>query len=131
DRVPLDQLRPMVRMLIEERFQLKVHRENKEMPVYNLTVAKGGPKLTQAAGEGPMMRMGRGEFTGKKATMTMLLQVLGQMLGRTVIDKTELKGDFDFNLKWTPEPGQGPGLVGVGPPPPDALPPADTNGPSI
>src|SRR5947208_14889181 len=38
DRIPLDQLRPMFRALIEDRFQLKVHRESKEMAVYNLTV---------------------------------------------------------------------------------------------
>jgi uncharacterized protein (TIGR03435 family) len=78
-----------------------------------------------------MLRMGRGELTGKKVTMVMLLQVLGQTLGRTVVDKTDLKGEYDFNLKWTPEPGQGPGLPGLPPPPPDALPPGDTNGPSI
>jgi len=36
---------PMMQALLEERFQLKVHRETREIPVYSLTVAKGGPKL--------------------------------------------------------------------------------------
>ncbi|MEO7649089.1 MAG: TIGR03435 family protein [Bryobacteraceae bacterium] len=49
-------------------------------------------------------------------------------MGRPVIDKTGLKGDYDFTLEWTPEPGQG--MFG-GPPPPGGPPPADTNGPSI
>jgi len=132
DRIPLDTFRPMLRVLIEDRFQLKVHRESKEMPVYNLTVAKSGLKLAPNAGEpGPMLRFGRGELTGKKVPIAMLLQVLSQTLNRTVVDKTDLKGEYDFTLKWTPEPGQGPGLLGVGPPGPDALPPVDTNGPSI
>jgi len=58
----------------------------------------------------------------------MLIQVLSQQLGRAVIDKTDLKGEYDFLLKWTPEPGQGFGPLGPGP---DAPPPADPNGPTI
>jgi uncharacterized protein (TIGR03435 family) len=122
----------MLRVLIEDRFQLKVHRESKEMAVYNLTVAKGGSKLAANAGEpGPMLRMGRGELSGKKVSMAMVLQVPSQQLARTVVDKTDLKGEYDFTLKWTPEPGQGGGFPGLPPPGPDALPPVDTNGPSI
>jgi uncharacterized protein (TIGR03435 family) len=39
------QLRLMLRTLLTERFQLKLHSETKELPIYALTVAKGGPKL--------------------------------------------------------------------------------------
>jgi uncharacterized protein (TIGR03435 family) len=35
----------LLQRLVQERFQLKVHRETKEGPVYVLTLAKGGPKL--------------------------------------------------------------------------------------
>jgi uncharacterized protein (TIGR03435 family) len=129
DRVPPEVVRPMLRALIEERFQLKTHQESKEMPVYALVAGKGGPKMTPAAAEsqGPMMRMGRGQLSGKKIPMVMLAQQLAMQLGRNVVDKTGLKGDFDFTLEWTPEPGQGPG----GPPPGEPLPAADSSGPTI
>jgi uncharacterized protein (TIGR03435 family) len=45
---PATMIGPMLRALLEERFQLKVHTEPRESPVYSLTVAKGGPKLTPA-----------------------------------------------------------------------------------
>ena len=41
----------MVRQLLSERFKLTVHREEKEFPIYALTLAKNGPKLTEAAAE--------------------------------------------------------------------------------
>lgn len=120
DRVPPEVLRPMLRALVEERFQLETHKETKEMPVYALVPGKGGAKLTPSAAEGqPQMRMGRGQVSGKKVPMAMLAQQLAIVLGRNVIDKTGMKGDFDFTLEWTPEPGQG------GPPP------ADSSGPTI
>lgn len=131
DRMTPDQLRPMIKALLEDRFQLKTHNETKEMPVYELVVGKNGPKLTANAGEpGPMIRMGRGQLNGKKVSMTMLARQLSQQLGRTVIDKTDLKGEYDFTLEWTPEPGQGGGPFG-GPPPADAIPAADSSGPTL
>ena len=101
--------------------------------MYALLPAKNGPKLEpNIPGQGPLLRLGRGEITGKKITLKMLCQSLGQMLGRPVIDKTQLTGEYDFTLKYTPEPGQG-GLVAAppGPPGPDAPPPGDSDGPSI
>src|SRR5262249_21927168 len=44
-KLPPDQLALMMQRLLAERFQLRMHRETKEMPVYELTVAKGGSKL--------------------------------------------------------------------------------------
>lgn len=133
DRVPPEQFRSMLTSLIEERFQVKFHRETKEMPVYNLVAAKGGPKVTVHGGaSAPRLRMGRAELDGTSVPLAMLAQQLSQQLGRTVVDKTGLTGDYDFSLKWTPEPGQG-GMP-FGPPPgaPEGGPaPADPNRPSI
>lgn len=133
-----EQMRERLRALLAERFQLTIHRETKEQSVYALVVAKGGPKLQQSEakeGTGPrgMMRMGRGEFSGQGVALQMLTQSLSSQLGRPVIDQTGLKGNFDFKLEWTPDPGQSGGGPFGGAPPPgaDAPPPPDPNGPSV
>jgi uncharacterized protein (TIGR03435 family) len=134
DRIPPDQLKPMLAGLIEDRFQIKSHRETKELPIYVLVIGKTGSKLQANAGEpGPGMYMGRGHFKGTKIPISMLAQQLSQQVGRTVVDKTGLKGDFDFTLDWTPEIGQGGSLFGPPPGPsgPEGPPPGDPNGPSI
>lgn len=133
DRVPPDRLRPLLRALIESRFQLKVRKETREMPVYALVVGKAGSKLSQStetSGPGPMIRRGRGQIVGQQMPMAILAQQLSQQLGRTVIDRTELNGTYDVTLNWSPEPGGGGGVLG-GPPPPDAIAAADSNGPTI
>ena len=75
--------------------------------------------------------MGRGQLSGEGVQLQMLTQVLSNQLGRPVIDRTGLKGNFDFKLEWTPDPGQSAGPFGGGPPGADAPPPPDPNGPSI
>ena len=125
DRMGPEQLRPMLKGLLAERFGLKVREETKEMPVYALVPGKGGAKLTASAdgaANGPrgQMRMGRGQVNAKSVPMATLVRMLSQQLGRDVIDKTDLKGNYDIDLTWTPEPGQGGGPFG-GPPPPDAI----------
>jgi bla regulator protein blaR1 len=133
ERVAPGALRPYLKSLLEDRFKLRTHTETKEMPVYALVVSKNGPKLSAAqdsSGPGPMIRMGRGQLDGRRMAMSMLAQQLAQQLGRPVIDKTGLTGQYDIILNWTPEPGQGGGPFG-GPPPPDAIQAADSSGPSI
>jgi bla regulator protein BlaR1 len=130
-----EQLRERLRALLADRFQLTVHRETKEQSVYALVVAKGGSKLQQSQvrdSDGPkgMMRMGRGQLSGQAVQLEMLAGSLSSQLGRPVIDRTGLKGNFDFKLEWTPDPGQSGGPFG-GPPGADAPPPPDPNGPSI
>jgi uncharacterized protein (TIGR03435 family) len=141
DRVPPEVIRPMLQNLVEERFQVKFHKETKEMPIYALLPGKGPHKLkaseTPAQGAGPgtgrgMFRIGRGEANLQGATVAGLAQFLANQLGRPVIDKTGITGNFDVKMNWTPEPGQGGGAFGGGgPPPPDAVASSDTSGPSI
>ena len=79
-----------------------------------------------------------GQLDGQGISLQFVVQNLSQQLGRTVLDQTGLKGNYDFNLKWTPDPGAG-GMMGGPPgggppgggPGPDAPPPPDPNGPSI
>lgn len=126
DRIPPEQLRPMLRALLEERFQLKTHTASKEMPVYALVVGKGGPKLTPttSTNQERMLRIFRGQLNSKKTSMATLAQYLSTELGRTVIDKTGLTAEYDLTLNWTPDPGRSAGG-------PDAVPAADSFGPTI
>jgi bla regulator protein blaR1 len=124
----------MLQTLLADRFKLTVHRETKELPIYSLVVAKGGSKLQEAkpgdtypngikgldgrpAPVGAhLMRMGRGELTAQSLGMEEIAHLLTQQTGRTVVDNTGLKGNYDFTLHWTPDqstpalnaPGGGP-----------------------
>jgi len=129
-RISMEQIRPMLKALLEERFQLKAHLEKKEGQVYTLQVAKGGVKMAVAEAGGErqqMMHMGRGSIQGSSMPMAALVQQLSQNLGRPVIDKTELTGNFNVKLEWTPESGRAPG----GPPMGEVAPAADNSGPTL
>ena len=122
----LDQMRPMLRTLLADRFHLTVHREEKDLPMFRLVVSKGGPKLRKSLVSGPpKSRMGMGRITDEKASLDTLASELGQQLGRFVSNQTGLKGDFDFHVEWTPDPGQNIGGDS------DTPPPAGADGPSI
>jgi uncharacterized protein (TIGR03435 family) len=144
-RKQMDEQRLRLQSLLEDRCKLTIHRETKELPVYALVVAKDGPKLKQAqvemtpAGPKMQMRMGFGQLTGQATPLSILAQTLSRQLGRVVLDRTGLKGNYDFDLKWTPDAGQmgamggppmGPGGPG-GPGGRDMPPPPDPNGPTV
>ena len=122
---------------LADRFKLTVHRETKNLPVYDLVVADGGPKLKETepaflnpnginGPEGPlpakgMMKMGPGELTSQGTTIAPLLEQLSWQLGHTVVDRTGLKGNYDFSLRWKPGQGEaGMMKVTAGPPDTDA-----------
>jgi len=129
DRPDFEMARKVMRNFLAERFQLKTHEENKEMQAYALVQGKGGSKMKPAdsASPGPRMRMGRGQLSGSGISMEMLTRQLGQNVGRNVIDKTALKGNYDIELNFVPEVGQG----GPLPPSADAIAGAGGNGPTI
>jgi len=95
-----------LRSLLAERFQLSVHREEQEQSVYALVVAKNGPRFSEATPDsGNLIRGGRGLITGRGTTMQMLALNLANQLGRQVLEKTGLRGKYDFKLEWTPDAG--------------------------
>jgi uncharacterized protein (TIGR03435 family) len=138
----------MLQALLADRFQLTVHRETKELTTYTLVIAKGGPKLQEAkpgdtypsggalpdgthAGVGSMSGgVLDGKVTAQAVPVARLAQSLTQMLGRPVLDKTELTGVYDFKLQFTPDDRLQPPS---GSPPNLRLPvpPADSNAPSL
>lgn len=140
--------RLMVQSMLVDRFNLKLKREMKKLPVYALIVASHGPKLAETR-RTPLPRVG-GKFTashefrgiqfvglghikGSAATTGLLADELTKQLGRLVVDDTGLKGHYDFVLKWTPEENQKLLLMRAtgGNPTIDKIAPAEPSSPSI
>lgn len=96
---------PMLQSMLADRCQLKVHRETRELPVYDLVIAKGGLKMNEAAPDkGSGGSMGPGMMKAHAQSTDSLVSAFSGMVGRMIVDKTGL-GDkkFDFELKWTPD----------------------------
>jgi bla regulator protein blaR1 len=146
----MDQFRLMLRALLVDRFKLKLDYQTKQLPIYALVVAKGGPKLTpttlppaaptadakvQSQPRGPMMMMSPGRLTARDVPISSFAEVLGrqpELGGRLVVDQTGLKGKYDFTLQFAPETGMLiPGTNDRPPMPANAPPPPDANAPSI
>jgi uncharacterized protein (TIGR03435 family) len=110
------QEQPMLQALLADRCKLKVHFETKELPVYDLVIAKGGLKMKEATSDEKSKEL----FTdGKLTVRAMAIENLVAALpadGRLIVDKTGLgEKRFDFDLQWTPEnhrmdPDSGPSL---------------------
>ncbi|HEY4358580.1 MAG TPA: TIGR03435 family protein [Acidobacteriaceae bacterium] len=96
----------MMQSLLADRFHFKAHFETREMPVYELIIAKGGPKLKENPDTSQgQMAVGASMIRAKAAPIKPLLNMLSTVPdigGRVVIDKTGLSGTYDFLLKWTP-----------------------------
>lgn len=116
-----DQFFERVRALLADRFQLEFHRETKELPVYALVVAKGGPKMHEST-DRPGIQLRRNQVDAKAQALGSLTGILSQRLGRPVLDETRLKGNYDFSLYWESDPS---------PAPPDSTVAPDASGPSI
>jgi uncharacterized protein (TIGR03435 family) len=109
------QAQAMFQQLLADRFQLKVHWETRELPVYALAVAKKGAKLQPAkdttgnTGTSSNSRGSGVQFTATGQTVTQLAQSLtssaAHELGREVIDKTGIEGKYDVSLNWTRDTG--------------------------
>lgn len=126
-----NQLRAMIRQLLTDRFKLAFHREKRELSVYAIVLAPGGPKLTKndtnPNGLPGMMFRAPGVLPVTNATMAELAGLMqSAVLDRPVVDKTGLTGRYDFNLRWTPDESQFASL-GVRVPPPAA----DANAPGL
>jgi uncharacterized protein (TIGR03435 family) len=129
-----DEVRQMLRTLLEDRFRIRSHTESRKMPVYELSIDRKGSKLQRVKdGETkPIVRVTAGSIQLTKATPATFASQLSYALGQPVIDKTSLSGEFDFALEWTPEAGEDGGPTTAGLPPGTRDEAASTSdGPSI
>jgi len=98
------QKKKMVQALLADRFKLVVHTETRELPLYELVVAKGGAKLGPAQESGSSVNTSNGRIEVQMAnSIAVLAEELSKVAGRDVIDKTGIAGRYDLKLRWTPE----------------------------
>ena len=119
-----EQANLMLQNLLADRFQLKVHRVTRELPIYALVVAKNGPKLKASVDDpnaprprGTMWSGGRKKFEFDRQTMAGFARMLESDVDRPVIDMTGLDGTYDIRLEFASAP---PIAFGPGSPDPQA-----------
>jgi uncharacterized protein (TIGR03435 family) len=144
-----DELRLMVRTLLAERFKLVTHTERQERPAFDLMIARAdgrlGPGLRTTAADcitfrapvappSPNEPLPQCGFLGQGSANVFFRGVpieafarstLTMRLGRMVVDRTQLSGNFDIDLEWTPGPEE------IGPPPPPDANRSAADGPSL
>src|ERR1700678_1513839 len=114
--------RQMLQELLATRFNVKVHNESRDFPVYFLEIAKSGSKLKEAKAEDPnaikdpngapltnVIRYESGDagatkMTGHGVSISFLAVNLERRVGHIVVDKTGLTGNYDFAMQLLPEP---------------------------
>ena len=135
-QMPGPKLQRMLQTMLEERFQLTMRRETRELSVYVLSVAKGGPKYTASRpsrpsvpdpvgvtlpgsrdegravnpefsvwkeGDGPCCdSRGSASIDGRRKPLSYVTDVLEYFLERPILDRTGLKGEFNFFLNFAP-----------------------------
>jgi uncharacterized protein (TIGR03435 family) len=125
------QIPEMLQALLRDRFKMKMHRETKELSVYGLIIGKGELKLRESPadpavggepssrsvnvadsgrggtivtyGNGSYFALGDNKFEGKKLPMSIMADALARFADRPVVDMTDLKGNYDFTMEFSPE----------------------------
>lgn len=112
-----DAIKIMLQSLLEDRFKLRFQRQTKQSSVYNLVLAKGGAKITLDDDQSPPARpewgtslVQRGavratpdSIEGRAVPIAALVSILLSSSDRPVIDCTNLKGLYNFRMKWSLE----------------------------
>jgi uncharacterized protein (TIGR03435 family) len=138
-KVDEDRFALMMQSLLAERFQMTAHREPRELPVYELVVAKGGHKLTEVTeptpplapaapvdkdgfpnvpgGNGMRLLSDRGRIQFQRQAMVHIAHFISTQVNRPVLDTTGLSGRYAMTLSWyraqpatAPDPLPGPSI---------------------
>jgi uncharacterized protein (TIGR03435 family) len=107
-KISPEQLKVLLQNLLAERFRLKVHWETRKTSVYALVLDKNGPKFRESAevrepGINTKKGPGSAQMKGTREPISILASNLGNQLGRIVLDKTGLRGVYDWMLEWNPD----------------------------
>lgn len=113
-----EQMRVMIQQMLRERFALRTHKETREMPVYVLRMARAdgrlGEKLTRTTVDCAVVECRPSQiarprpggvtlvYQNKGMDSVDFVRWLSPYLGRAVVDRTGLKGDFDIDLSFSP-----------------------------
>lgn len=112
-----EQLRLMLRALLEERFALRVHRIQKEMPGFELSVTGAQSKLKPSGASNEnadMRRDATGALVANGISMPAFATIVSAYLAKPVVDKTRLPGLYDFRILWTERADQVPDAESTG-----------------
>lgn len=112
DRDAVERIRLMLRRFLAERFTLRLHHETRQLPIYELVMAKTGssfgPELRKSDGNcgrdcGSIRRTGPNTTVGLGVSTGSLAHTMSDWVRRTVVDKTGIVGPVDFTLVWAPD----------------------------
>ncbi len=114
-----EEVRAMLRTLLADRFKLASHKETRQLPVYLLVMGKNRQKLKEADADEQVessfrVESGKCHLTCRNTQIGGLINRLGGLLGKPVLDKTGLAGRYDFMLEWATDTPSG--TAGAGPP---------------
>jgi len=106
----------IVQALLADRFHLVMHTETRDLPIYELVIAKGGARLGDLKSSGTTVNHGRDHIEVEGANSAALLaEELSKEVGRDVVDKTGMTGRYHLMLKWTPDDATEPQLLNGAP----------------
>jgi uncharacterized protein (TIGR03435 family) len=128
----VDQMKMMIQKLLADRFQLKFHLEQRDVPVYAVQITKTGAKIIKSQDDPkgyPGWNFGRSAagtaLTFRNSPMSQVTAILQNFLDKPVVDQSGLSERYDFTVTFTLDPAQ---AVRLGAPPtpsadnPDAAP---------
>ncbi len=106
-KVPIakSEMRLVLQSVVAGRFELKLHREMRQMSIYALVVGTPGPRLAIAKGpcaEDGCINVAPGIIDSRYATLSSIAATLSNMIDRPVLDQTGLLDRYDFRLKFDP-----------------------------
>ncbi len=98
------QSKSMLQQLLADRFGVRIHHVARDLPIYVLTVSKGGLKMKPSApGAEANANYASGRIDAHAVSAANLAMNLSSIVGRPIVDKTGLEGGYDFTLEFAPE----------------------------